>query len=343
MKCFHVPPRWLSFPLFLLALSLALPALADDRGEGPLDTSQPQGITVEEIIQKFAAKEKQFKIAREQYTYRQSVTVQTIDGDSVDGEFKQVEDVLFDDQGKRLEQVVFAPQDTLTRITMTRQDFDDIQHRMPFVPALAREAIRLTRWLHRLLAGRRRGHRPAGADAAIRRAAAGPHAARRVPGAAGRTGPAEVGPGADRRGNHAHQRRAAEGRGGPVPAAGGHRGRARRGQDHGRHRLAADPRALRPAGTTSPNRFTTLNRAVAVAMVRGPQAGLEVIATLAADKRMAQHHRLLAARAHMHELAGDTDAAAADYLDAARRALGSQAIAIAIITRWRMPPESWCG
>jgi hypothetical protein len=35
---------------------------------------------------------------------------------------------------------------------------------------------------------------------------------------------------------------------------------------------------------------------------------------------MARHHRLLAARAHMHELAGDTDAAAAAYLDAARHA-----------------------
>ncbi len=70
----------------------------------------------------------------------------------------------------------------------------------------------------------------------------------------------------------------------------------------------------------APNPFTALNRAVAVAMVHGPDAGLEVIATLAADKRMAQHHRLLAARAHMHELADDTDAAAADYLEAARRA-----------------------
>ena len=71
---------------------------------------------------------------------------------------------------------------------------------------------------------------------------------------------------------------------------------------------------------TAPNPFTALNRAVAVAMVHGPEAGLEVIATLAADKRMTQHHRLLAARAHMHELAGDTDTAAADYRDAARRA-----------------------
>ena len=71
---------------------------------------------------------------------------------------------------------------------------------------------------------------------------------------------------------------------------------------------------------TAPNPFTALNRAVAVAMVHGPDEGLEVLAMLAADKRMARHHRLLAARAHMRELAGDTDSAAADYLDAARRA-----------------------
>ena len=70
----------------------------------------------------------------------------------------------------------------------------------------------------------------------------------------------------------------------------------------------------------APNPFTALNRAVAVTMVHGPDAGLEVIATLAADKRMARHHRLLAARAHMHELAGRTAAAATDYLDAARHA-----------------------
>jgi RNA polymerase sigma factor (sigma-70 family) len=72
-----------------------------------------------------------------------------------------------------------------------------------------------------------------------------------------------------------------------------------------------------PAGA---NPFTTLNRAVALAMVRGPAAGLEVIETLAADKRLERHHRLLAARAYLRELAGDADAAAADYLDAARRA-----------------------
>ena len=123
----------LSLLLFLITFCLAVPAVADDRGEGQLDKSDPQGITVEEIIQKFAAKEKQFKIAREQYTYRQTVTVQTLEGDTVDGEYKQVDDILFDNSGKRLDEVVFAPQSTLERIQMTREDFDDINHRMPFV------------------------------------------------------------------------------------------------------------------------------------------------------------------------------------------------------------------
>ena len=70
----------------------------------------------------------------------------------------------------------------------------------------------------------------------------------------------------------------------------------------------------------APNPFTTLNRAVAVGMVHGPGAGLEILATLAADKRMTRHHRLLATRAHLRELSGQTDLAAADYLEAARRA-----------------------
>ncbi len=70
----------------------------------------------------------------------------------------------------------------------------------------------------------------------------------------------------------------------------------------------------------APNPFTALNRAVAVAMVRGPDAGLAVLADLAGDQRMGRHHRLLATRAHLRELAGDDAAAAADYLEAARRA-----------------------
>ena len=55
----------------------------------------------------------------------------------------------------------------------------------------------------------------------------------------------------------------------------------------------------------SPGPVVTLNRAVAVAMVDGPRAGLAVLGTLDGDERMARNHRLDAVRAHLLELAGD--------------------------------------
>jgi RNA polymerase sigma factor (sigma-70 family) len=67
----------------------------------------------------------------------------------------------------------------------------------------------------------------------------------------------------------------------------------------------------------APNPVVTLNRAVAVAMVRGPQAGLELLSTLADDDRMVGHHRLDAVRGHLLELAGEREAALAAYLNAA--------------------------
>jgi predicted RNA polymerase sigma factor len=62
----------------------------------------------------------------------------------------------------------------------------------------------------------------------------------------------------------------------------------------------------------------TLSRAVAVAMVHGPRAGLAVLGTLEADERMAHTHRLEAVRAHLLERAGDTVAARECYLRAAK-------------------------
>jgi RNA polymerase sigma factor (sigma-70 family) len=67
------------------------------------------------------------------------------------------------------------------------------------------------------------------------------------------------------------------------------------------------------------NPMVAMSRAVAVAMVRGPRAGLDLLATLDADERTADHHRLDAARAHLLELAGDHEAARDQYASAARR------------------------
>ncbi len=70
----------------------------------------------------------------------------------------------------------------------------------------------------------------------------------------------------------------------------------------------------------SPGPVVTLNRAVAVGMVRGPRAGLALLGTLEGDERMARTHRLDAVRGALLELAGDTDAARASYRRAARMA-----------------------
>jgi hypothetical protein len=113
----------------LLALSgrLSRQLLAE---EGPLNPAPPKDTTTEEVIRHFAAKEKQFQQARDQYTYRQDVKVQTPEDD---GEYHEIFDVLFDDQGRRLENVVYAPQSSLARISMSPEDLDDIRHRLPFV------------------------------------------------------------------------------------------------------------------------------------------------------------------------------------------------------------------
>jgi len=119
----------LVFSFALLAFLTALPSICFGQ-EGPLEEKQPTGITQDEIIKRFAAKETEFKQARDLYTYRQDVTVATPEDD---GQYHEVFDVLFDDKGKRLENVVFAPQNSLERLQMSPEDLDDIRHRLPFV------------------------------------------------------------------------------------------------------------------------------------------------------------------------------------------------------------------
>jgi predicted RNA polymerase sigma factor len=70
--------------------------------------------------------------------------------------------------------------------------------------------------------------------------------------------------------------------------------------------------------TLAPGPMVALNRAVAVAEVHGPQAGLELLETLGSDRRLRGHHRVEAVRAHLLERAGDAAAARAGYLAAAR-------------------------
>jgi RNA polymerase sigma factor (sigma-70 family) len=69
----------------------------------------------------------------------------------------------------------------------------------------------------------------------------------------------------------------------------------------------------------APNPMATVNRALALAMVRGPEAGLDLLASLDGDERVARHHRLFAMRGHLLEMDGSVAAARAAFEEAARR------------------------
>ena len=125
-------PRSFLLSLLILPFVAAIPSNAQ-RGEGPLINRQPAGITVDQIIQKFAAREKEFQAARAHYTYHQSNIIQTLEGASVDGEYRQDWDINFDSRGKRTITVTYAPAPTLTRVSMTTEDTNDLQNLMPFV------------------------------------------------------------------------------------------------------------------------------------------------------------------------------------------------------------------
>jgi hypothetical protein len=123
--------------LFLAALPLpaqvSYTSMPLDSGFGPLDPSQPS-IPVPQIIKEFTAKETVFKQALDNYTWQRSVRVETLDDDNKpDGQYYQVVDVTYNDQGRREEHVIDAPEATLTRVMMSPSDFSDIEERLPFV------------------------------------------------------------------------------------------------------------------------------------------------------------------------------------------------------------------
>jgi predicted RNA polymerase sigma factor/pimeloyl-ACP methyl ester carboxylesterase len=91
---------------------------------------------------------------------------------------------------------------------------------------------------------------------------------------------------------------------------------ARRAEDTDWPQIAALYRLL---SRVAPNPMITLNQAVAVAMVDGPEAGLELLNGVEHDERVSGSHRLYAVRAHLLELAADHDAARLAYRQAARR------------------------
>jgi hypothetical protein len=162
-----ISPRAASFILFFTGtvLAFAIPAIAQQQGPLPPPpagsssgspgmgnsssapivegspahsesaiTSDPPSIPADQIIQRFSQHESEFRKERDNYTYTQTFVIQTIDPDGIpDGEHRQTSDILFNPDGRRYEKVTYAPQPTLTRMQLTKQDLDDLENIQPFV------------------------------------------------------------------------------------------------------------------------------------------------------------------------------------------------------------------
>ncbi|MGH9350889.1 MAG: hypothetical protein ACRD2G_01800 [Terriglobia bacterium] len=113
------------------ATSAARHPVNEEASNAPLP--DPSSSQLQQIIQEFAAKEKLFEAALNNYTYHQINKAETIDANgNVDGTWEQDWDILFGAGGKRIEQVTYAPEDTLTRVSITQQDIQSFRSLQPF-------------------------------------------------------------------------------------------------------------------------------------------------------------------------------------------------------------------
>lgn len=95
---------------------------------------QAPEIAVDEIIRKFSEKEKEFKLARANYAFRQEIKVQELAAsDRVVGEYQTTTEISFDEKGRRTEKVTYAPPPTLKNLFITPEDLQGFRDIQPFV------------------------------------------------------------------------------------------------------------------------------------------------------------------------------------------------------------------
>jgi hypothetical protein len=126
--------HFLAPPFIVTLLILSAPiAPARPAQQSAEIVKDPPSIPVQDIIQKFAANEAEFKAERENFTYTQDFTIETLDSSGrPDGAYEMTTDITYPN-GKRDEQVTYAPPSTLQRIMLSQQDLDDVRNVQPFV------------------------------------------------------------------------------------------------------------------------------------------------------------------------------------------------------------------
>jgi hypothetical protein len=119
--------------LFCAAGNSDTVALAQQPDGALRPAGKADGVDVNRIIQAFAAKETEFRQALNLYAFKRDAAVQTIGmGGQITGEYHRVSQFSFNDNSERFEKITFFPQPTLTEISFTQEDLEDLGGVQPF-------------------------------------------------------------------------------------------------------------------------------------------------------------------------------------------------------------------
>jgi hypothetical protein len=95
--------------------------------------AKKENVDVDKIIRAFTSKETEFRQALNNYAFKRDAVVQTLGfGGEVTGEYHRTSQFTFDDRGEKFEKITFFPQPTLTEITFTQEDLEDLGGVQPF-------------------------------------------------------------------------------------------------------------------------------------------------------------------------------------------------------------------
>ncbi|MFY9608730.1 MAG: hypothetical protein WAU45_08970 [Blastocatellia bacterium] len=99
-----------------------------------LQAEQPSSQhSIEEVIRRFTEAETQNKIARNNYTFTQDIDIMTLgQAGSITGRMRRTSDIVFDDRSNRIERITFFPPSSLTEVSLTQEDMQDLAGVQPF-------------------------------------------------------------------------------------------------------------------------------------------------------------------------------------------------------------------
>lgn len=129
------------FKLFcsVVLVSLTLMAVTpDDRALAQQPTvnvhpNKAETVDTDRIIRSFTAKETEFRQALNNYAFKRDAVIQTIGvGGEASGEYHRVSQFAFDDRGEQFEKITYFPQPTLTELSFTQEDLQDLGGVQPF-------------------------------------------------------------------------------------------------------------------------------------------------------------------------------------------------------------------